>query len=209
MIDQSSIEKYKIEYISLDEVKEYVPSDTINGRRPFAHELISMSDRFKLHDGMSEINVSVPVLNKKHQTTYTQQAGFVIDVYEAVYIPTKNGIIMPCGMPTIDHEVAHIVEMNDISRIVKPDLGLSMGFKNPNSHSEFFCVVAREVRVRAIQTSMGYKPVRIKDHGAYNRQPHLPYGRFQSDKDIFFDNCNVLLLRSTHPSDTIVFIISG
>lgn len=181
MIDQSCIEKYKIEYIPLDEVEEYVPLDTVKGRRSFAHELISMSDRFKLYDTIYEVNVSIPFVDKK--TTYKRQFGFVGEVYKAVYIPTKNGIIMPTCMPTIDHEIAHIVEMNDITRIVKPDLGLNMGFKNSESHSEFFCVVAREAKVRAIQTSMGYKPIRIKDHGGFDVQAHLPYGRFQSYKN--------------------------
>lgn len=72
------------------------------------------------------------------------------------YIPSKDSIVIACRIPPIEHEIAHIVEMNDLSRLLKVDF--DMPFIGPKADlfymkkSAYIAGCARETRVRAIQS---------------------------------------------------------
>lgn len=82
------------------------------------------------------------------------------------YIPRKDLILFPVGLPAVEHEIAHMVEMVDLKRVILPDWGLasslnSSAWKNePIKMSMLIAAASREARVRAIQThfhSTNYK----------------------------------------------------
>lgn len=72
------------------------------------------------------------------------------------YIPSKETLYIAEGLPSIDHEIAHMLEMRDFNRLTKVDLGLESPFdrnaKFTIKESAFFAASAREARVVAIQS---------------------------------------------------------
>lgn len=102
------------------------------------------------------------------------------------YVPSKQSIIIACRIPPIEHEIAHIVEMNDISRLLQIDFG--MPFIGPkadlfyNKKSAYIAGCARETRVRAIQSIIENKD----DYDSFMEQPlnNVMYNL----ADRFFDN---------------------
>lgn len=99
----------------------------------FIYELLSKEPRIKLKDKLWNQDGSINA-----------------------YVPSKDCIIIACKIPPIEHEIAHIVEMNDMSRLLKTDF--DMPFVGPksdlfyNKKSAYIAGCARETRVRAIQS---------------------------------------------------------
>lgn len=101
---------------------------------------------------------------------------------------TKDFIHIPCGLPVIEHEIAHAVEMTNPNRWTLPDWGLPFGKEWDNSLNggRIYAAISREVRVRAIQEHMAPAGRTIFDNGIwvdYAKQ-YLPFGRFKSFADV-------------------------
>lgn len=97
------------------------------------------------------------------------------------YKPTKKCIYIAHSLPTIAHEIAHMVEMNDFSRLLLQDWGLKLG---PNVG---FTSAAREIRVRAIQGLMEPERNRLVNNYFGWMIPlfgKLPFGRFKTKQDV-------------------------
>lgn len=105
------------------------------------------------------------------------------------YYPAKQFIYMGHDLPHIGHEVAHMVEMNNLSRIFLPDWGMK-AFNNEGkpSSKELFAAMARETRVRAIVNVLegkGFQP--FNNHSTWHNsllKGHLPFGRFKDVKEV-------------------------
>lgn len=123
------------------------PIDIIKDNK-FSYELISKEPRIKLK-------------NKLWNDDKTVNA----------YIPSKDNIIIAYKIPPIEHEIAHIVEMNDYNRLVITDF--DMPFRGPkaslfyNKKSVYITSCARETRVRAIQSIIEGK----EDYDSFTAQP--------------------------------------
>lgn len=108
------------------------------------------------------------------------------------YLPRKDSILFPIVLPHVNHEIAHMVEMNDLSRVLRPDWGLASAansehWKNDTvSPPPFFAAAAREIRVRSIQEFLSTtksRELHCHPTWGYEIQKRLPFGRFNSMKD--------------------------
>ncbi len=113
------------------------------------------------------------------------------------YLPKKTGLFFPVGVPSAEHDIAHMVEMSNKKRWTIADWGMPSP-KNNNGYSEwksfggFFAALSREIRVRAIQLHL------IPEYGQRETlmnifanpfwfemvNKHLPFGRFNSYEDV-------------------------
>lgn len=79
----------------------------------------------------------------------------------AAYIPKRSVVKIPVDFPTLNHQIAHMVEIEDINRCTIND----WGFGEPKSEKNFFKysnkmvlrILSREIRVRAIQLHLNDK----------------------------------------------------
>lgn len=100
------------------------------------------------------------------------------------YEPNKNHILLAAHVPSISHEIAHMVEMNKFSRLVQDDWGL------PNSNlldcksSFLFAALARETRVRAIESFLNGRKEFNNNYWFNVANTHLPFGKFKVLFDI-------------------------
>lgn len=97
------------------------------------------------------------------------------------YIPKKNNIIIGVAL-RFRHEVAHLVEISH-SRLTLPDFGLPL---TPSSKKGIFSGLARETRVRAIQSHMQDKKISILDNKYWvdSIKKNLPFGKFNSFNEV-------------------------
>lgn len=86
-------------------------------------------------------------------------------------------------LPTPAHEVAHMVEMNDITRTIKDDWGMPIFM--PKDPKRFFAALAREARVRGIQSHMDANKGFTNQAWFNEAAKHLPFGRFTSEGQVF------------------------
>lgn len=102
------------------------------------------------------------------------------------YYPTKEKIYIATGIPPIEHEMAHLVEMENDSRIFLKDFGMKSD--KGKSNSIFLVACVREIRVRAIQSHLVDK-VRDPFHSFICSRPsswksdvskRVPFGRFKN-----------------------------
>lgn len=101
------------------------------------------------------------------------------------------------GIPTLEHEIAHMVEMKDFSRCIINDWGLRFDIENI-SNKLFFLTMAREARVRGIQSHLdGREYAYSANHPVilFDAPGHLPFGKFNSCKD-FYDWMQAIFSRS-------------
>lgn len=150
----------------------------------FVFHLLSMDNRIRLYPMFGEVDP-----NK----------GFFL---------TKEHIYIPYLLPTIEHDVAHLLEMRNPQRWTMPDLGMSRFEDEEYKPSKMFAAFSREVRTRAIQTHMmRFETQQQKlDSTAYSQlnNPYwvdiarkcLPFGRFKSIEDVH--NYNADLRARTH-----------
>lgn len=105
------------------------------------------------------------------------------------YFPTKNAIYITTGLPSLSHETAHMVEMNDYSRLLQGDWGLWSKRASPKG---LVCAIARESRVRGIESHMStYRNIDnlINSSGGVGLlcdmlKPSLPFGRFKDIAEV-------------------------
>lgn len=110
------------------------------------------------------------------------------------YIPSKDRLLFPCGLPTATHEIAHMVEMKNLNRCLLPDWGMippskSGDYSKWQSKAGFFAALSREIRVRAIERHMvGPRDtiVNILNNSTWKDMSgeRLPFGRFDSMKTL-------------------------
>lgn len=122
---------------------------------------------------------------------YFSMIDYILDRKSIVtaYYPRKDYIYFACDLPTIEHEISHMVEINE-SRTLLPDWGLKT-FSNLDKETTSAIVAgaAREVRVRAIQAHLfDVKPDKIRtlaDNPAWpdSMISRCPYGKFKSRTD--------------------------
>ncbi len=120
----------------------------------------------------------------------------MLDLDGQYYIPRKDFIIFPCQLFQIeDHDLAHMVEMNNFQRLLKPDWGMKTFSDHSPSNKGFFAALSREIRVRTISLILRG---REKDHdpadtsyiifnNSYWRaesESRIPFGKFKSFKDV-------------------------
>jgi hypothetical protein len=110
------------------------------------------------------------------------------------YIPTKSAIHIPCRFPRINHEIAHIVEVKDFTRLTKIDWGMRIFGRARRtdplyvaSDNGFFAGMAREIRVKAIERRMNDSDAYSAFLSAgwlYDAERRLPFGKFDTFKDL-------------------------
>lgn len=114
------------------------------------------------------------------------------------YLPTKDAILIPARFPLLTHELAHMIEVRDTSRLLRPDMGMRVFGRirktNPlyrASTPGFFAGMARETRVRAIESVLGGTVATslLAGHGgisgwARDAVERLPFGRFRTLTDV-------------------------
>lgn len=106
------------------------------------------------------------------------------------YIPRKDMICIPYVLPSADHEIAHMVEMKNPERWTLPDLGMRHPRLGMKTAEGIFAALAREVRVRAIQSHMtpSLNNPRFPEKHPYWEDEvtkRLPFGRFKSPETLF------------------------
>lgn len=110
------------------------------------------------------------------------------------YMPRKHQILMTYDLPRVSHEISHMVEMNDLNRLIIDDWGLyfkdELHGKSPFDNCKFaFRAAAREARVKGIENHIcksEYQGNRILADTWYRHRlyPHVGFGRFSSKEDI-------------------------
>jgi hypothetical protein len=107
-----------------------------------------------------------------------------------VFVCTKTHIHLPWGLPTVEHEISHAVEMKDQSRWLLPDWGMKFGKTWGRKPAGFFAGMAREQRARAISLHL-LSSQNEAESSIYNllnnvhgwgdpAKDFLPYGRFKT-----------------------------
>lgn len=120
---------------------------------------------------------------------------------------TKNHIFIPYELPKIEHDLAHLVEMNASRRWTMPDWGLPRFEKDNVPPAQVFAALSRECRTRAIQLHMETFPseeVKFKStewsqlnnsYWANLVKSVLPFGRFKTYRDV--EEWNAMLRERT------------
>lgn len=105
------------------------------------------------------------------------------------YHPCKTGInIYTSAIIKLSHELSHLLEMSDNSRLLKLDFGIPKYF--PTTRGGQFKAIAREARARGIQTRLvelafGHSPLLVQRHCYMLIRPcSFPAGRFASEKEV-------------------------
>lgn len=98
----------------------------------------------------------------------------------------KTNIYLALTLPSIDHEIAHMVEMQSPRRWIMNDWGFP---KNGQpSDKNLFAACIREIRVRTIQSMIGGdKYYCLADHQYWGRRINelLPFKQFKDKEDFF------------------------
>jgi hypothetical protein len=140
---------------------------------PFVRELLAADDRIRFRHGLS----------------YSD-----IEEFFPLYVPHRDMIVMAFGLPKMEHQIAHMVEIA-VERTTLPDWGMDGDPDRLGKTASFYCAaLARETRVRAIQRhlfdkddSSFYKSAKaIAGEGIWASTfmtGHLPFGRFKTMKD--------------------------
>jgi hypothetical protein len=115
------------------------------------------------------------------------------------YVPGKEKIRMDCafsgskGEPVrdplhlLDHELAHILEMSQLPRLLEKDFGIKEFIPVSRTRKSLFFLVLREVRVRAIQSRLMNKE-KIGDEKIngpiFLISENFKFGRFSNKKEL-------------------------
>jgi hypothetical protein len=101
------------------------------------------------------------------------------------YVVEKDYIQFTTELPTLQHEIAHTIEMKISPRLLEDDWGISM--RSDFTHKSFFVALAREARVRGIQHHIRpYKDVEFGNPYWFETlaPKYIGFGRFKSVKDV-------------------------
>lgn len=101
------------------------------------------------------------------------------------YFVAKDIILISYGLPPLLHEIAHIIEMSDYTRLTKVDMGMPTDARKM-SDKGFLCAIARESRVRAIQSIIGDRPMKLFDNPSWVAmvKEKQTLGKFKTFKEI-------------------------
>lgn len=110
------------------------------------------------------------------------------------YIPRKDVILFPVALPAAEHEIAHMVEMSNINRIILPDWGIASHLNTKwdvkdIKMSSLIAAASREARVRAIQSHFSGFPHYpmwkhpVWGHDVEDRLKKEPFRRLKSFQD--------------------------
>ena len=124
-------------------------------------------------------NYSV-AFHKVNQSYYTPNSKMYDFVY---YVDDKINLELKAS--SIFHQLSHIVEMQDNSRLLKNNFGFNMFFFRPErlSNNGILKAVAREARVFVIQKHFA-KLVNVKFSLGLAELGRLPLGKFKSNEDL-------------------------
>lgn len=128
---------------------------------------------------------------------YTRLVNDRWEAIEPGYKVRKRYVQFCTAIPTPYHEIGHMVEMKNFSRLVQDDWGIKhpIPFDRPTPY--YFAAMARECRVRGIQShfdgqetlSQGFKghwiEGQLKPRQVNVAAHSLPYGRFTSCDDVW------------------------
>ena len=123
------------------------------------------------------------------------------DVHIGYFV--QNSIIhMPYKFPNLEHEVAHFIEMNDLTRLLKDDFGFNTfeydhDKKSDINYRKIIATTIRETRVRAIQQIIQNGFIKNKDNFikkfiylydnsfivTTRQNININFGRFKSNKE--------------------------
>lgn len=103
------------------------------------------------------------------------------------FIIRKDMICIPTGLPSADHEIAHMVEMTNRSRWTLHDWGINI--HEPKTQKGLFAAISRETRVRAIQRHMTPNIPRFAPlNNVHCWEPwvkeNIPFGKFKTYQDV-------------------------
>lgn len=112
-----------------------------------------------------------------------KQVGFLI---------TKDTIHIPYQLPSIEHEIAHLVEMKDSKRWTMTDFGMGNPDIDHMSAERIFQALSREVRARAIELHLTGKIIKSDSKYMIFNNPfwysavkkHLPFGKFKNMDEV-------------------------
>lgn len=118
-------------------------------------------------------------LAQKQQLFYKQNRGIG-------YIPNKDIVYFAYNLPAIGHEIAHMVEMQDIKRCIIDDWALSSSSLEKKNNRNLFRSFVREFRVWTIESRIfnpslkELKELPNKKLWLDDVERRLPYGRFET-----------------------------
>lgn len=138
--------------------------------RPFVKHLLGMDKRIRVY----------PLFGDK-----VRGKGFFI---------TKDCISVPYVLPKVEHDVAHVVELTNMSRLTIPDWGMPRFESDYIPPAAFFAALSREVRTRALQLHIQPECYGVETSTTWNQfaNPYwknmceklLPFGRFKTFQDV-------------------------
>jgi hypothetical protein len=135
---------------------------------PFIHEMIGMDERIRLSRFYGDVE---------------KDKGFFI---------TKEFIHIPYALPSLCHDMAHLLELTNSKRWTMTDWGMPRFEKDTMSAKAVFAALSRETRTRAIQLHIScFRNEEEKlASTSYNQlnnsywsnlvRSNLPYGRFKT-----------------------------
>lgn len=111
------------------------------------------------------------------------------------YVPTKEHLYIPYRLPTIQHQIAHMVDMTKLDRCLLPDWGMELNAIFSRKRASVFPALIREVRVRSIQSLLDPSILHLHPSNGplglvmFIDSAHFcirrtPFGRFHSRQDI-------------------------
>jgi hypothetical protein len=122
------------------------------------------------------------------------QIGGITGGDKKCYIPSKDKLCMTYGFPILNHELSHVVEMRDLSRLTQIDFGMNIFGRARHTHAfyrptdnGFFAGMAREIRVRSIERHINpdCSANMLTNRGwATHSARILPFGRFKTIQDL-------------------------
>jgi hypothetical protein len=166
------------------------------------HSIEELENNCKKKGSLFNIPTAVDLIKCFPRVKLTQMVFEDSDGKEQAYTPTKECIYLTYDLPELTHEIAHMVEMNNFSRLTLVDWGFWLG--RNKSIKSWFAAAAREARVRSIEckfysgaskiklstingeTKWGEQKSSLLDNSlwaAYLRDG-LPFGRFKTFNDI-------------------------
>lgn len=106
------------------------------------------------------------------------------------YMVNKERIYFHPLFPNPSHEVAHMVEMNNLERCIQNDWGLpqrTLAYGPKNNYRSYLAALSREIRVRAIQHHLN-NPINIINSTRTNITDYIELfgnlGKFKSFSEV-------------------------
>lgn len=150
-------------------VKPYVPSPVHQDLQtwgPMVGQLLSMIPRLRWTGFIDDVQPEVTT--KKNRG----MLGWCV---------RKDYVQMPTEIPQPAHEIAHLVELKSLPRILMDDFDFVNG-NTDISPAHYYVAMAREARVRAIQSHFDGR-INFANPFWFEMAPR-PFGKFRNEKDV-------------------------